>query len=98
MRYDNDVKIERRGFREQVASFVRAHLTSPRRAALAGMALAAVGTGTVVLTAAPQPADATPRASGAAVETFNSRAGGTTAPAVVDRPDKPEAAPATLAS
>ncbi len=98
MRYDNDVKIERRGFREQVASFVRAHLISPRRAALAGIALAAVGTGTVVLTAVPQSADATPRASGAAVQTFNSRVGGTSAPAGVDRPAKPEAVPATLAS
>jgi hypothetical protein len=95
MRYDNDVKTERRGFREQVASFVRAHLTSPRRTALAGIALAAVGTGTVAPIAAPQPADATPPT---AVQTFNSPAGGTTAPADVDRPDKPEAVPATLAS
>ncbi len=97
MRYDNDVKTERRGFREQVASFVRAHLASPRRAALAGIALAAVGTGTLVVSAAPHPADATPRASGTAVQTLDSRAGGATAPASLDRPDKPEAVPAAPA-
>lgn len=83
MRYDNDVKTERRGFREQVASFVRTHLANPRRAAIAGIAVTAVGTGALVLSAAPQPADPTPRTSAAAVQTLNNRADGTTVTATL---------------
>jgi hypothetical protein len=90
MRYDNDVKAERRGIREQVANFVRAHLSNPRRAAIAGLAAAAVGTGALVLSAAPQPADATPRATAAAsVQTLNDRAEGTNVTHSPDRAAKP---------
>jgi hypothetical protein len=90
MRYDNDVKAERRGIREQVTNFVRAHLSNPRRAAIAGLAAAAVGTGALVLSAAPQPADATPRATAAAsVQTLNDRADGTTVTRSLDRAAKP---------
>jgi len=95
MRYDNDVKTERRGFREQVASFVRTHLTNPRRAAIAALAVTAVGTGALVLSAAPQPADATPRTSAAAEQTLNNRAEDTTITASPDQPDKAATKPAT---
>lgn len=97
MRYDNDVKTERRGIREQVANFVRTHLTNPRRAAIAGLTVTAVGTGALVLSAAPQPADATPRASTAAVQTLNDRADSTTITAGLDQPTKPATPPATPA-
>jgi hypothetical protein len=83
MRYDNDVKTERRGFREQVASFVRTHLANPRRAAIAALAVTAVGTGALVLSAAPQPTHATPRSSAAAVQTVNNPADGATVTAIV---------------
>ena len=90
MRYDNDVKTERRGIREQVANFVRAHLSNPRRTAIAGLAAAAVGTGALALSAAPAPADATPRATAAAsVQTLNDRADGTTVTRSLDRAGKP---------
>src|SRR5262245_28604 len=65
MRYDNDVKAERRGIREQVTNFVRTHLTKPRYAAVLGL-VAVVGTGAIALSAAAQRADATPRTTAAA--------------------------------
>jgi Peptidase_C39 like family len=99
MRYDNDVKTERRGFREQVANFVRTHLSdslsNPRRAAIAGVAATAVGAGALVLSAAPQLADATPRTSTAAVHTLNAHTDGTTVTASLDRPGKAVTEPAT---
>jgi hypothetical protein len=95
MRYDNDVKTERRGFREQVESFVRTHLPNPRRAAIAGLAVTAVGTGALVLSAAPQPAGATPRTNVTAVQSLSDRADGITVTAGLDRPGKPATVPAT---
>src|SRR5262245_11790958 len=89
MRYDNDVKAERRGIREQAANFVRAHLKNPRRAAVLGLA-AAVGTGALAFTAAPQPADAgSQKTAEAAVQAVHVRADSAMVTRSLDRAGKP---------
>jgi hypothetical protein len=68
MRYDNDVNATPRDLAGKVINFVRNHLSTPRRAATLGL-VAAVGTGALMLTGAPNGATAAPTMAPAAAVT-----------------------------
>src|SRR5689334_16742389 len=94
MRHDNDVNAVTT-IRAKAAHFVRAHLSHPRRAAIAGLAAAVVGTGALALTAAPQPADAQTTTAAAASAPALHRADSATVTRSLDRTGKPITKPVT---
>src|SRR5262245_8373693 len=85
MRHDNDVKTVTT-VRAKTAHLVRAHLTPPRRAAIAGLTAAIIGTGALALSAAPA-AGTPPTSATAATPTAGHRAA--TVTRSLDRAGKP---------